>query len=87
MPRGQTQAKTWPNGLDVGRGTGDTERMTTADDIKQLLRSAKTRDEVERIADEYRDTVRALAKSDDPADRIMAIHIVNLKAFTLRGME
>ena len=60
-----------------------------AETIKQAIRDCETVDDVERVADEYRDAVRALARSTSQSDRTQAQQIANLKAYrivTLRGM-
>lgn len=58
--------------------------MTDADTIKAALVAADTPEAVEAVAAQYRDDVRAMARSDSQHDRTMAVQIINLKEWVLR---
>lgn len=60
-----------------------TDIITQATRIKTRLNACKTKDEVEHVADEERDTVRAMSKMEGDG-KTMAIQITNLKAHMLK---
>lgn len=53
--------------------------------IEDALTAASTKDEVEAVAAEHRETVKAMHK--DPAEKVHAIHIVNLKHYRLMCID
>ena len=54
-------------------------------EIEAALQEAKTVEEVEAVAAEHRETVVAMHK--DPAEKVHAIHIVNLKHYRLMSID
>lgn len=52
---------------------------TSPDQIKDALRACETAGDVHRVSDQYRDEVKALAKTD----KALALQISNLKAYRL----
>ena len=57
--------------------------MTEPERIKNRLRQCTTIKQVEAVADEEREAVKALAKTD----RTMAIQIANLKAWKIGRLQ
>lgn len=57
--------------------------LDEANRIKDRLRACKTAAEVHKVADEEREAVRSMAKTDN----VLAIHIVNLKAYMLNYLK
>jgi hypothetical protein len=53
--------------------------------IKDALRACTTRAEVEAVSGTHRQTVVDLHSNKDT--RIYAVHIINLKAYLLAGMD
>lgn len=61
--------------------TDFSQHIAEADRIKQRLDECKTAAEVEQVANDERDNVRALAKIPDA--KVLAIQIANLKLYKL----
>lgn len=62
------------------------DHLEEANRIKRRLRACQTREEVETVANEEREKVRAMHEADGEA-RTMALQIANLKSHILRGFE